>query len=149
LESPTLREDSYLAYFLDQAEWIFFGIFFVECCMKIITFGFISTPTAYLKFGVNVSYVEQLKIDTLYLDQAVWGTAAPYELEKPSYTTVDAFAEWQVTQELSLNLAVINLFDKQYREHASVGDFTDNPGYMTVGPWEAGRDVRLSLTYDF
>ncbi len=107
------------------------------------------TPRVDLKFGLNVAYVEDLEIDTLYVDEVVWGTA-PYELEKESYTTVDAFAEWQATQELTLSLAVINLFDKQYRDHSSVGDFTQVPGYGSVaGPWEAGRDIRLSATYSF
>lgn len=73
-----------------------------------------------------------------------------YQLNKDSYTTVDIFAEWQATQALSLNLAVINLFDKHYREHSSVGDYSAVPGYeLVVGPWEAGRDIRLSVSYSF
>lgn len=107
------------------------------------------TPRADLQFGLNVAYVENLKIDTLYVDEVVWGTA-PYALKKESYTTVDLFAEWQATQQLSLGLAVTNLFDKHYREHASVGDFTEVSGYGSVaGPWEAGRDIRFTANFEF
>ncbi len=107
------------------------------------------TPRADLQFGLNVAYVENLKIDTLYVDEVVWGTA-PYALKKESYTTVDLFAEWQATQQLSLGLAVTNLFDKHYREHAGVGDFTEVSGYGSVaGPWEAGRDIRFTANFEF
>lgn len=113
------------------------------------SFGLNYTPQANLKFGLNVVHAEDLKIDTLYIDEVVWGTT-PYELEKDSYTTVDAFVEWQATQQLSLGLAVTNLLDKHYRDHASVGDFTTVSGYDSVaGPWEAGRDIRFTANFEF
>jgi len=115
-------------------------------------FGVNYTPRADLKFGLNVSHVEELKISTLHVDNEAWAAYGPtpaYKLKKDSYTTVDAFAEWQATQEFTLSLTVINLFDKQYRDHASVGDYTEVPGYGVVGPQEAGRDIRLSATYSF
>ena len=47
-----------------------------------------------------------------------------------------------------LNLAVSNLFDKLYIDHSSVGDYSEV--FATViGPYEAGRDIRLSVSYDF
>lgn len=107
------------------------------------------TPRTDLRLGVNVAHVEELKINTLYIDQVVWGTQ-PYKLKKPSYTTVDIFAEWQAYDGLVFNLAVINMFDKDYIDHASVGDYSEVSGYASiVGPAEAGRDIRLSASYSF
>lgn len=108
------------------------------------------SPMASVRTGITVTYVEDLKLDTLYQDFDLGWLPSTYELEKDSYTTVDLFAEWDVSPNLVLNLAVINLFDKQYRDHSSVGDYSEVPGYGVVaGPWEAGRDIRLSASYSF
>ena len=51
---------------------------------------------------------------------------------------------------LSLNLAVSNLFDQNYLDHSSVGDYSEVPGYgLVVGPSEPGRDIRLSASLSF
>jgi len=108
------------------------------------------TPTSELSFGVNASHVTGLTIDTLYRDIVRFGNDATFALNKPSYTTVDIFAEWAITDNLVVNMAATNLFDEFYRDHSSVGDYSEVPGYeIVVGPWEAGRDIRLSVSYDF
>ena len=113
-------------------------------------FGADYTITSSLKSGVNITHVEALKIDTLYQDFDAGWVASLYELEKDAYTTVDIYTEWQALDSLKFNLAVINLFNEQYRDHSSVGDYSENPNYgLVVGPWEAGRDIRLSATFSF
>ena len=108
------------------------------------------TPNARLQLGMNLSHVESLTIDTLHQDFDLGWVPSLYALNKPSYSTVDVFAEWRVTSQVEVNLAIMNLLDEQYRDHSSVGDFSANPGYeLVVGPWEAGRDVRLTATVTF
>jgi hemoglobin/transferrin/lactoferrin receptor protein len=49
-----------------------------------------------------------------------------------------------------LQAAVYNLFDKQYRAHASVGDYSGIPGYEIVaGLPEPGRNIRLTAAFRF
>ncbi|MCT7654692.1 TonB-dependent receptor [Oceanimonas sp. NS1] len=71
-------------------------------------------------------------------------------VSKPGYAVHDVYVEWLPLGQdtLTLNLTVQNLFDKQYRDHASVADFTSF-GWMVVGPYEAGRDIRVSASYKF
>ncbi|GAB3377845.1 TonB-dependent receptor [Spongiibacter taiwanensis] len=107
-------------------------------------------PMANLKFGANLTYVEELNIKTLYQDLDKDYVDELYNLEKPSYSTVDLFAQWMPTDALTINLSIINAFDKLYRDHSSVGDYSEVPGYgMVVGHYEPGRDIRLSVTYQF
>ena len=40
------------------------------------------------------------------------------------------------------------LFDEAYIDHSSVGDYSE-VFPSVIGPQEAGRDIRLSVTYDF
>lgn len=107
-------------------------------------------PMTDLKLGLNVSHVSSLDIDTLHQDFDLGWVPELYRLNKPSYTTVDVFAEWVVSNNLALNFAVSNLFDEHYRDHSSVGDYSAVPGYgLVVGPWEPGRDIRLSASLSF
>ena len=72
--------------------------------------------------------------------------------EKPSYTVHDIYARWLPTgnEDFSVSLAVNNLFDEQYLNHASVEDFEDNAGWAgIVGSPDPGRDIRLTLAYSF
>ncbi len=102
------------------------------------------------RLGLNVAHVNELTIDTLHQDYDLGWVPELYSLTKPSYTTVDFFAEWQASENLVFNLAVTNLLDKLYRDHSSVGDYSEVAGYeLVVGPWEAGRDIRLSASYSF
>lgn len=103
-----------------------------------------------IQFGANVTRVSSLTIETLHSDLDQGWVDALYQLNKPGYTTVDAFVKWQVTDSVLVNLAVTNLFEKLYRDHSSVGDYSGVPGYgIVVGPNEAGRDIRLSVSFDF
>ncbi|MBU2887434.1 TonB-dependent receptor [Gilvimarinus agarilyticus] len=108
------------------------------------------SPVESFKAGFNIGYVDDLTIGTLYQDFDAGWLPSLYELEKEGYTTVDLFAEWEVVNGLSLNAAIINVFDEHYRDHSSVGDYSAVEGYgLVVGPWEAGRDIRLSVNYSF
>ncbi|WP_107851492.1 TonB-dependent receptor domain-containing protein [Oceanimonas marisflavi] len=74
------------------------------------------------------------------------------DISKPGYAVHDVYVEWlPLTQDtLTLTLSVQNLFDKQYRDHASVASFEHIPGYEGVaGLPEAGRDIRVSASYRF
>ncbi|GGD60778.1 TonB-dependent receptor domain-containing protein [Lacimicrobium alkaliphilum] len=100
--------------------------------------------------GFNLTRVNSLSIDSLHSDLELGWVDELYRLNKPGYTTADLYAQWQASDNIRLNLAVTNLFDKLYRDHSSVGDYSGVAGYeLVVGPYEAGRDIRLSLSYDF
>ncbi|MCC2608214.1 TonB-dependent receptor domain-containing protein [Planctobacterium marinum] len=108
------------------------------------------TPHADVQIGFNVTRVNSITFDTLHQDHDLGWVDSLYALTKPSYTTVDLYGEWQATADLSFNLAVTNAFDKLYRDQSSVGDFSAVPGYeLVVGPYEAGRDIRLTVAYTF
>lgn len=67
------------------------------------------------------------------------------EPERAGYMIHSLQSEWQpqAAPNLTLNLAVHNLFDKKYAEHTTL--YSDTTGIVA----EAGRDVRLSATYQF
>ncbi|NHH99135.1 Heme transporter BhuA [Oceanimonas sp. MB9] len=74
------------------------------------------------------------------------------DVDKPGYAVHDVYVEWLPLQQdtLTLNLSVLNLFDKQYRDHASVADYRHIPGFdFVAGLPEAGRDIRVSASYKF
>lgn len=115
-----------------------------------INLGFDYAATSNVDFGMNVTHVDDLAILSLYEDRELGWVPELFALEKPSYTTVDAYAKWAATEKLALHIAVTNLLNEQYRDHSSVGDYSPNAGYgIVVGPWEAGRDIRLSATFSF
>ncbi|MCV6610397.1 MAG: TonB-dependent receptor [Amphritea sp.] len=72
-------------------------------------------------------------------------------VEKAGYNVHDVFAKWypQGDEDLSVTLTVKNLFDRQYLSHASYGADTSEPGNPIIGLYEAGRDVRLTLSVRF
>ncbi|MEL0649390.1 TonB-dependent receptor [Pseudoalteromonas agarivorans] len=100
------------------------------------------------KVGLSVTNVESLDIDTLHQAFDLGWTDSIYTLNKPSYTTVDIYGQWHVTNELLFNVAITNLFDSLYIDHSSVGDYSE-VFPTVVGPYEAGRDIRLSVSYQF
>lgn len=67
--------------------------------------------------------------------------------EKPGYAVHDIYSQWQPLsgEELTLSLAVKNLFDKDYRDHASYGDVNA----IATAPREPGRDIRFNVAYAF
>ena len=98
--------------------------------------------------GFSITKVDSIDIDTLHQAVDLGWTDSLYRLNKPSYTTVDVYGQWQVTNNFLINVAVTNLLNEQYLDHSSVGDYSEV--FATViGPYEAGRDIRLSVSYDF
>lgn len=72
--------------------------------------------------------------------------------DKQGYGVHDIYVNWQPLDDdtLTLNLAVKNLFDKQYLDHASLEDFTHHAWYDLIkGSPEAGRDISLSASLRF
>lgn len=101
-----------------------------------------------LNVGINITRVNARTIETLHQALQSGWTDSLYALKKPSYTTVDIYGQWFVTNSFKVNVAVTNLFDEAYIDHSSVGDYSEV--FATViGPKEAGRDIRLSVSYDF
>lgn len=73
-------------------------------------------------------------------------------IDKPGYATHNIYAKWLPLgdDQLTLSLAINNLFDKQYLSHASVEDYTGNAGWETIsGSAAPGRDIRLSAALKF
>ncbi|APE03468.1 ligand-gated channel [Alteromonas mediterranea] len=106
------------------------------------------TVSADISVGFNITMVNDINIDTLHQALENGWTDSLYSLNKADYTLVDIYGEWEVTNDLRLNLAVTNLFDEAYIDHSSVGDYSE-VFPSVIGPQEAGRDIRLSVTYDF
>ena len=110
-------------------------------------------PTDAIDLGLNVRAVEDLNdINVLYRALEIGWTDAIYTVDKPGYTVADIYAEWrpESVPGLRFNVGIQNLFDEQYRDHASVADYSDVPGWGGVaGVYEAGRDIRVSIGYDF
>ncbi|MBE1277746.1 TonB-dependent receptor domain-containing protein [Enterovibrio baiacu] len=64
--------------------------------------------------------------------------------EKPGYGVHDLYAQWMPIsgEDLALTASVKNVFDKTYRDHASLsGDFN--------GTYEPGRNIKLGVNWGF
>ena len=102
--------------------------------------------TPFLSAGWNAEFVSD--INNIDLELAGEDISA----DKPGYAVHDIYAQWQPMKNdlLTLALTVKNLFNKQYLSHASVEDFTGNPGYESIaGSPEAGRDIRFTASVRF
>lgn len=90
-----------------------------------------------LDYGANLRYVEEE-------ENHISPTAPP----KDSYFVADVHLNWQATDALRLDLAVNNLFDEFYYDHATytwiAGNFNTYVGYPAVG-----REIRAALSYRF
>lgn len=65
---------------------------------------------------------------------------------------VDLFGRWRpwANDDVEILAGVYNVFDEQYRSHASAGDYSSIPGYEIVrGLPEAGRNIRLTLALKY
>ncbi|MDD1784340.1 TonB-dependent receptor [Enterovibrio sp. ZSDZ35] len=74
--------------------------------------------------------------------------------EKAGYAVHDIYSEWTpfANEDLTVSLAVKNLFDKAYRDHASYGIYRNDDGSQStiaVGTREPGRDIRFNVAYAF
>jgi hemoglobin/transferrin/lactoferrin receptor protein len=97
-------------------------------------------------FGWNMEHVNDISNINLEFD----GTEL--NIDKPSYTVHDIYAQWQPTanNNLKVSFSINNVFDEQYISHSSVEDFSENPGWSTIsGQAETGRDARITLSYQF
>ncbi len=101
-----------------------------------------------LEFGWNYSYVAALKDLEVINEYVPEGST----IDKPSYQVHDIFVQWYPlgNDDLNVNFTVTNLFNEYYRDHSSVGDYTDFENFdLVAGVYAPGRDVRLGINYNF
>ncbi|KJG02390.1 TonB-dependent receptor domain-containing protein [Photobacterium angustum] len=99
-----------------------------------------------LLIGYTGRYVQKLDGATV----PDGGELYTYE-EKPGFAVHDIYSQWKPLsgEELTLSLAVKNLFDKSYRDHASYGVIEGSDGWVMKGTREPGRDIRFNVAYAF
>ncbi|GAA5136331.1 TonB-dependent receptor domain-containing protein [Thalassotalea piscium] len=104
-----------------------------------------------LEMGFNVNYVASLNdIDVFHRSIELGWQTQLETVDKPSYTVVDAYVKYSPIENLTLDIAIQNLLDESYRSHGSVADYGHIAGYQSVvGIKEAGRDIRLTASYQF
>lgn len=110
-------------------------------------------PLEHFGLQLGVSRVEDLEaIEVLFRDVELGYVPETRFIDKPGYTVVDLFGHWRPlrSDRLELFAGVYNLFDRSYRAHASVGDYTAIPDYgNVVGLREPGRNLRLGASLRF
>lgn len=69
--------------------------------------------------------------------------------DKPGYGVHDLYVEWYPVggEDFYINLSVNNAFDKYFHDHGTFG--WDSDDERIIGLAEPGRDVRLTLSYQF
>lgn len=104
-----------------------------------------------LNMGFNVNHVSSVNNLEVFNRSVAIGWIDELEtVNKPGYTVIDAFITYNPITNVKVNLAIQNLLDKNYRNHGSVADYGHISGYESVvGINDAGRDVRLSVSYTF
>jgi hemoglobin/transferrin/lactoferrin receptor protein len=111
------------------------------------------SPTDRLDLQASVTLVQDLNdIEVLFREVELGFIDSTRFVDKPGYTVVDVFGRWRPFQDerLTVLASVYNLFDENYRSHASVADYSGIAGYEIVrGVREAGRDVRLTLALKY
>ncbi len=111
------------------------------------------SPMNNLDLQASVTHVQDLndievlsrEVELDFIDQTQF-------VDKPGYTVVDLFGRWRpfADDRVEVLAGVYNLFDEQYRSHASVADYSGIPGYEIVrGIPEAGRNIRLTLALKY
>ncbi len=116
-------------------------------------FAFGYEPSSRLGIQLGVTRVEDLdNIEVLFREFELGYIDGTRCIDKPGYTVVDLFGRWQPLQtpDFEVFAGVYNLFDKTYRAHASVGDYSAIPDYEIVrGLNEPGRNIRLGMSLRF
>ncbi|NHK28706.1 TonB-dependent receptor [Parvularcula flava] len=111
------------------------------------------TPVPDLELAWNLKHVQDLNdIVVLHRGVEIGWIDELQTVDKPGYTVNDIYLHWTPAEYdgFRLSFAVQNLFDVAYRDHASVADYNHIPDWEGVaGVREAGRDVRLTVAYDF
>ena len=104
-----------------------------------------------IEMGVNVNYVASLNNIEVFHRSIELGWLTELEtIDKPSYSLIDAYIKYAPSEHFTIDLAIQNLFDESYRSHGSVADYGHIAGYESVvGIKEAGRDIRLTASYQF
>lgn len=110
-------------------------------------------PSPALGLRATLTRQEALNdIEVLFREKELGYVSDTQFIDKPGYSVVDLFGRWQPfnSELIELQLAVYNLLDKQYRAHASVGDYTAIPDYEIVaGLPEPGRNVRIGVSFRY
>lgn len=110
-------------------------------------------PSDSLSFEASVTHFNALNdIEVLQRNVEIGWIDGTRFVDKPGYTAVDLFGSWKPFRDdrLTLLAGVYNLFDKRYRAHASVADYSAIPDYEgVVGVREPGRDIRLTAAVRF
>lgn len=104
-----------------------------------------------IEMGWNFMYVQDLNNIEVFHRMVEIGWAGETQIiDKPGYQVHDIFVQWEPSEHVLFNLTVQNLFNEKYIDHSSVADYNDVPGWGGVsGIYEAGRDIRLSVSYNF
>ena len=104
-----------------------------------------------LSMGFNFNYVDSVNdIDVFYRSIELGWVDELETVDKPSYQVFDAFVRYELNDNVKMGLTIQNLFNETYLNHGSVADYGHIEGYETiVGINEAGRDIRLSVSYTF
>ena len=104
-----------------------------------------------IQLGFNYNHVASLNdIEVFHRSMELEWVTELETVDKPSFDLVDVYVTYTPISSLRLDLSVHNLFDESYRSHGSVADYGHIQGYESVvGIKEAGRDVRLSVSYQF
>lgn len=110
-------------------------------------------PFEALELQASLTRYEDLNdIEVLHRSVELGWIGSTRFVDKPGYTVVDLFARWTpfANRNIELLAAVYNVFDKTYRAHASVADYSAIPDYEIVqGVNEPGRNVRLTVSYRY
>jgi len=104
-----------------------------------------------IALGWNFNYVESLEdIEVFHRSlELAWVTGLE-QINKPSYQVHDIYVKYLPFDNVTIDLAIQNVFDESYLSHGSVADYGHIPGYETVvGIKESGRDIRLAVSYTF
>jgi len=105
-----------------------------------------------IKTGFNLKYVADLNdIEVMHRSLELGWVDELGSIDKEGYNLVDVYARYEPSEQLRFDLSIQNLFNETYRSHGSVGDFSKfGKGYETLkGMYEPGRDIRLSVSYQF
>lgn len=104
-----------------------------------------------IEMGWNLEYVQDLNnIEVFHRMVDIGWATETTEIDKEGYQVHDVYVQWEPNESFLVNLTVTNLLDEYYIDHSSVADYNNVPGWEGVsGIAEAGRDIRVSLTYNF
>lgn len=111
------------------------------------------SPMENLDLQASVTVVQDLDdVEVLFREVELGWIADTQFIDKPGYAVVDVFGRWRPFHDdrIEVLAGVYNVFDEQYRAHASVADYSAIPDYEIVrGLPEPGRNVRVTLAFRY